>query len=156
MAAAVTLKLAVDPPAAMFTEVGTVRIPVALLAIVTVTPPVTAALFKVMVQLVEALESSDGAAHCSADRVLSVANEMAADLVTPFNAALTFAVWSVAKALAVALNVALAPLAPTVTDEGTVRLVLSEDSVTVAPLEPAALLKLTVHVVKADGASVPA
>ena len=65
MVPAAAVKVADEAPCETLTEPGTVRTPEAEFAIATVTPPVTAALFRVTVQAVDAFELSEPAAHCS-------------------------------------------------------------------------------------------
>jgi len=125
----------------------------ALSAIATVTPLAGAGWVRVILQKVAEFEESDEAVHCRAltVRVPGAARLIAKDWLTPLSDAVTWAVWLVVKAVAVAGNVALVEPAATVTEPGTPRLELSEESPTTAPAEP---LRVIVQVAEAEGARV--
>jgi len=146
-----TENVAVVEPADTFQVVGATSTVGALSAIVTVTPPAGAGWVRVILQKVAEFEDSDEAVHCSELTVTvpGAARLMAKDWLTPLSEAVTWAVWLVVKAVAVAENVALVEPAATATEAGTPRLALSEDSPTAAPPEP---LSVTVQVVEAEGA----
>ena len=77
-------KVALGDPPATFTVPGTVSAPDAVLPIVTVTPPVAAALFRVTVQVVEAFELKLGAPQASDVTVVGETRAMLADALEPF------------------------------------------------------------------------
>jgi len=86
------VKVAVVAPAATLTEPGTVSAEDALLARVTETPPATAALLSVTVQVVEALEASEGDPHPSAVMVFGATSDMVAEALEPLSDAVRVAV----------------------------------------------------------------
>lgn len=106
----------------------------------------------VSVQVVLALEVRLPVAHPREERLAGATSESALSLDEPFNVAVTVAVWSVVKALAVAENVPLTKPGGIVNKAGTVRLVELELSPTLPPPEP---FRITVQVLAAVGASVP-
>jgi hypothetical protein len=134
--------------AAKFTEVGTVNRVEALLASAT-TVLLVVDFDRVTVQVVRALEARLSTAHCSQDMVGRVASESVAAWDEPFVAAVTVAVWSAVKAVAVARNVPLLEPVAIVSDPGTVRLVELELRPMVPPLDP---LRTTVQVLEPLGA----
>jgi len=87
-----TGKVAVEAPAATFTDAGTVSCQGMLSATVTVTPPATAALLSVTVQAPEAFESREVMPHCSEVTVLEETREILADALVPFRLAVRVAV----------------------------------------------------------------
>ena len=105
---------------------GTVKVPGTanrdgrLLETETATPPTSAALERVTVHVVLALEARLAAAHLRAERVTGATRESVAGLDEPFNVAVTAAVWSESSAPVLAVNVAEVALAATLTEDGTV------------------------------------
>ena len=106
---------------------GTVKVPGTanrdgrLLETETATPPTSAALERVTVQVVLALEARLAAAHLRVERVIAGATrESVAAADEPFNVAVTVAVWSESSAPVLAVNVAEVALAATLTEDGTV------------------------------------
>lgn len=142
------MKLAVVAPAATLTEAGTVRTGDALLDNVTVVA-VAGALERVTVHCVVVFCVSDEAVHCRAETVMYT-RVTVADWLVPFRLADMWAVPDDVEAVLLAVKVALVALAATVTEARTVRLALSEDSVTVEA-DVSAALNVTVHVNEADG-----
>ena len=87
-----TGKVAVEAPATTFTDAGAVSCDGSVSAIVTVTPPATAALFSVTVQVPEAFESREVMPHCSEVTVLEETREMLADALVLLRLAVRVAV----------------------------------------------------------------
>src|ERR1019366_1405172 len=136
---------------------GTVKVPGTanrdgrLLETETATPPTSAALERVTVHVVLALEARLAAAHLRVERVIAGATrESVAAADEPFNVAVTVAVWSESSAPVLAVNVAEVALAETLTEDGTVNWdgALSE-SVTTVLLLVVDFDRVTVQVVLA-------
>jgi hypothetical protein len=151
MVPALAVKLAEVPPAATVTEAGTVS-RLLLEARVTAAPPVGAALVKVTVQVVDALEARLAALHCKAESAAvatGAVRESDADLELPFSATVTVAAWSVVMLPAVTVNDADVAPAATATEAGAVSSVLLLEMVTVAPPAGTAALRPAMQVVEA-------
>jgi hypothetical protein len=141
------VKVAVVELAGTVTDVDTVR--VALLDDkATATPPVGAALVRVTVQVVFALEPRLEAVHCRDDRLTAAAWRLIlAVAVALFSVAVMLADALLVTLPVDAVKVALVELAGTVTEVGTVRAALLDDKGTVTPPTGAALVRVTVQVV---------
>lgn len=134
---------------------GTVRVPGTvnrdgrLLDSETTIPPAEAALVSVTVHEVLALEARLLAAHCKAESVAGATSERVAAADEPFSVAVIVATWSPARAPVLAVNVAKAALAATLTTPGTVSTVgaLLESATTV--LAATGFDRVTVQVVLA-------
>jgi hypothetical protein len=125
------LNVAVDWPAAMLIEAGTVTNALPL-ASVTLAPPESAALDNVTVQLDVAPEFTVEGLHDSEDTFGGATRESVV-LTDPLSVALTWAVTSAATAPTDALNVAVLCPAGIATEAGTVTRALFDDTVTVPP-----------------------
>ena len=143
---AVTVKFAVVHPAGTVTDPGTVRA-VLLLESVTAAPLVPATLESVTVQVALPPGPRLLAEQESAVTVGVVNTRLTEAVFEPlFQVAVTVAVRPPKIVPAVAVKVALVVPAATVTDAGTVKYVVLLDNVTAAPLVPATLDNVTVHV----------
>ena len=150
----VAVKVAVADPEVTVTAAGTIRIAGALLARDTLTPPLAAGLEIVTVQFVEPADVKLVFVHCS-DVIV-----VATDTVSPVETfalptvAVKVTLWSEVTVAAVAVNVALVAPGATVAVAGTVR---AEGAllvkVTEVPAPEAAVVRVTVQVVVAEGAS---
>jgi hypothetical protein len=129
---AVAVKLAVVEPAATVTEAGTVSA-VLLSETATLEPPVGAACDSVTVQVALPPETTVAGVHCSADTVtrgVMVTGEVAEVL---FSEAVTVTDWLDATVPAVAVKLAVVEPAATVTEAGTGRAVLLDETATLEP-----------------------
>jgi hypothetical protein len=140
------VNVAVVPPVVTETDAGTVRLPLALLAMITLVPAV-AALLSVMVQVVDAFEPREAAVHCSPLTRIGAARETDADFEEPFRLEVTDALWSDGIVPADAVKSAVVVPAATLTEAGTVRIdVALLDNATVVAFT-GALERVTVHCV---------
>ena len=144
--------VAVVAPVFTETEAGTVRTPVAELAMVTLVPAV-AAWLRVTVQVVDAFEAREPAAHVSELMPVGAASEMLACLLDPLSVAVRVAVWPDAIVPAEAVNVAVIAPAVTDTEAGTVRTPLALLAMVTLVPAAAAWLSVIVQVVDAFEAS---
>jgi len=117
---AVAAKVVEVEPAAMVADAGTMRAAVLLERLTLV--PVGMALEILMVQVAVLLAARTLGAHAREDTVTGATRETEAVFEDAPNAAVTTALWSDVKVPAVAVKVALAVLAGTVTEAGTTRL----------------------------------
>jgi hypothetical protein len=150
MPAVVALNVAEVEPAATVTEAGTVST-MLVFVIVTAAPPAGAAFVSVTVQVPEAF-GPKLAGQASEDTSTGAIRLKLAVLEVPFNVAVTMAFWSLGIVPAVAVNVAVAAAAATVTDEGTVSRRLLLEMATAVPPTGAAPLNVTVQLAVAEPA----
>jgi hypothetical protein len=118
---AVAAKVVEVAPAVTVAVAGTVRA-VVLLERLTLVPPVGATLEMFTVQVAVLLAGRTVGAHASEDTVTGATRETEAVFEDAPSVAVTTALWSDVKVPAVAVKVALAVLAGTVTEAGTTRL----------------------------------
>jgi hypothetical protein len=147
---AVTSKPAVDDPAGTFTEAGTVSAELSA-ETDTMTPPAEAGLERVRVQVEEAPASRFVDLHVNEETSTAASRSTVAVWEAPFSVAEMVADWGEVGLPAVALKVAEAAAAATVTEAGTVSKALLSDSATIVPPVGAAWFRVTVHVVEARG-----
>ena len=137
-------------PAATVTEEGRLRVFAIAPPMLTAAPPVGAAVVRVTVQVVLELEVRAHAAHCRDETSTEPESVRGNDLDEPFSAAVRVALRSDVRVAVVAVNVAVAAPAATVTDDGTVRMpAIPPPSVTTEPPAGAAPDMVTVQVVLA-------
>jgi hypothetical protein len=144
---AAAVNVAVEAPEVTETEAGTVRTPVAELVMVTLVPAV-AAWLRVMVQVVDAFEAREAAAHVNELMLVGATSEMVACWLEPLSEAVRVAVWPDVIVPAAAVNVAVVPVV-TATEAGTVRTPVAELVMVTLVLVVAAWLKVMVQVVDA-------
>ena len=137
-------------PANTVTEVGVVKTAL-LFDTVTAVPPAGAALVSVTVQVPVAFGPRVVGLHANPERATGATRLMVTFCDAPLSVAVTVALWSVGIELVVALNVAEVELAGTITEVGAVNMPLLFDTVTMAPLTGADLVRVTVQVLLAPG-----
>jgi hypothetical protein len=152
-AATVAVKVALEVPAATVTEAGVVT-PALLLDRATLAPPAGAAALRVTVQLETPALVKEVGEQLTPLTLACACTVTAAVWPTPLAVAPTVAFWAVAGVPALAVKLALAAPAATVTDPGTLRAALSLESVTNCPPAAAALLSVTVQADAAPAANV--
>jgi hypothetical protein len=148
MAVVVALKVTAVAAAGTVTDAGTVSV-VLVLVSVTNAPPASAALLNVTAQVLEAFCPRLVGLHASEDTTTGATRLTVAFAELPLYVAVTVALWSLGMAVVAALNVAVVAAAATVTDTGTVRVVLVFVNVTNAPPVGAALVNAIVQVLEA-------
>jgi len=151
---AVAVKFAVVAPAATVTEVGTVS--AALFEeSPTGDPPAKAARDKVTVQVVVAAEATEFGEQDKPEIAGGGGFTVTEAVAVPFNVAVTVTVWLLATVPAVAVKFAVVAPATTITDAGTVRAALFEESPTGDPPAGATADSVTVQLVVAPEATEP-
>jgi hypothetical protein len=148
MVVAVAANVAVDDAAGTGTEAGTVSAGL-LTETGTVTPPVGAGAERVRVQVEDAPASRVVELHANVETTTAATKLKVAVLEAPFNVAVMVAGWVVVGLPAVAVNVAEAAAAATVTEAGTVSKALLSDRTTTVPPAGAGWFRVTVHVLEA-------
>jgi hypothetical protein len=143
-------KVAVADPAATVTVAGTVSAG-ALLDSVMLAPPLGAAWFSVMVQVLEESCPRLVGLQLSEETCTGATRLMLAILETPLRVAVSVAVWLELQLPAVAVELAEVEPAGTVTEAATDSIVLLLDSVTLAPPLGAAWFSVVVQVVEEFG-----
>jgi hypothetical protein len=150
---ALAVKGALVELAGTTTEAGTVRVEL-LEERVTVSLPVKSAFVSVTVQEVLPLDPMLLGVHCTEDRVTGACKVMVEVAEAPLRVAVMVALPLEMRVPVLAAKLAVAELANTVTEAGTVRPALSEDSDTVVPPVGAAFDNVTVQVLVALDARV--
>jgi hypothetical protein len=148
---ALTVKLADVDPGATVTDAGLLS-RFELSDSDTATPPESAGVARVTVQVALAFDVRLVALHASVESVAGAVKPMVTLLLALLSVAETVAFWLVTIVPAVAVKVAEVEPFATLTEEGVVSKELSSESATEVPPEDAALVKVTVQVLVAPEA----